>query len=101
MMDEVFERADLAAVGVGVVELHANLSALLEGLEGDTPIVVNVRNRPMAVLLDLAAYRQMKEEADAYRLLQLAEEAELKPKMSAQDSLADMVQARAERRATQ
>jgi len=100
-MDEVFEQRELGDVGMNAGELRTNLFNVLGGLQANpgTPVVVNVRNRPTAVLIDLAAYRQMKEEAEAYRLLQLAEEADLKPKMSAQDFLADMMQARAERRA--
>jgi len=83
---------------LGVVEFRANLSALLDGLEGDRPVVVNVRNKPTAVLLALAAYREMREEAFAYRLLQIAEEAKYEEKLTFEEAKADILQARDDRR---
>lgn len=79
-MDDLFERADMAAEGLNIADFRANLSALVEGLHGDNPVVLNVRNKPRAVLLDLTAYREMREAAFALRLLQEAEAAEHEPK---------------------
>jgi len=99
MIDELFDRADLSAAGLNIRQVRANLSSLIEGLDGDTPVVVNIRNRPTAVLLDLAAYRAMREEALAYRLMQEAEAAEHEPLLTVAELEADLDQYAAELRA--
>lgn len=99
MIDEVFEQADLSTASLNIREVRANLSRLIEGLEGDTPVVVAVRNKPTAVILDLTAYRQMREEAFAFRLMQIAEEAEHKPKETIEEFEAALDAAAERRRA--
>jgi len=99
MIDEVFEQADLSAAGLNIRQVRANLSSLVDGLEGDRPVVVNVRNKPTAVLLDLAAYRNMRDQAFAYQLLQEAEAAAHEPKFTIDELEADLDQHAAELRA--
>ncbi len=100
-MEEVFEWQDLSNAGMNAGELRTNLYNVLSGLQAnpDNPVFVNLRNKPTAVLLDLAAYREMKEEAFAYRLLQIAEEAEHQETLTLEEAKADILQARAARRA--
>jgi len=92
MFDEVFEQADLSAAGLNIRQVRANLSSLVDGLEGDTPVIVNVRNKPTAVLLDLAAYRDMRDQAFAYRLLQEAEAADHEQLLTIEELEADLDQ---------
>ncbi len=98
-MDDLFERADIAAEGLNITDFRANLSALVEGLHGDNPVVLNVRNKPRAVLLDLTAYREMREATFALRLLQEAEAAEHEPKETIAEFEAALDQHAAKRRA--
>ncbi|GEM_PF-1391559 len=74
-MDSKQIGAALALVGVAdeglnVRDFRAQLSAILEQLPQHPVCLLNVRNRPTAVLVDLRAYRETLAKAEAYdRLL--------------------------------
>lgn len=65
----------LAEGGYNVRDLKAHLSEILNGLDAG-PAVIKQRNRPTAMIVNIAQYQDILAKAEAYELLQIAEEAE-------------------------
>lgn len=89
---------DIADTSIGVRELKASLSAVLDSVK-DKPVVVNVRNKPTAVIVDIREYQTMLERAEAYEHARLAEEAEAGDRYTLDEAREYIHQRRAERRA--
>ncbi len=58
------------------------ISDILSSLGDSGPVYVSVRNRPAAAIIGIKEYLDMTAKAEAFELLQLAEEAENAPKLS-------------------
>jgi len=76
MIDEAFETRQLSDSGISISDFKARMGHIVDNLSEEPEVIVNNRNRPVAVFVDLQAYRAMKEQASAYQHLQLLEEAE-------------------------
>ncbi len=89
---------ELTDGSMGVRELKANLSAVLERLK-DGPVMVNVRNKPAAMIIDIHEYQTVLERAEAYEHIQLADEAEAGERFTLAEGREYIRRRRAERRA--
>lgn len=95
--EQLEERITLTEAGVPINAAKNNLSRLINDLNDDDAVVITLRNKPRAALVDIEYYLDLKAKAEAYDLLQIAEEAEHKPKITFEEAEARILRGRAAR----
>lgn len=67
---------DLLDGAVSAVDFRTHFTEYMDKLNEDGPVIVSIRNKPKAAVIELRAYLVMKEQAEAYQHIKLVEGAE-------------------------
>ncbi len=94
-LDEYLEMADAS---VNLSDAKNRLSELVSGLTPESPVLLNVRNRPRAAIIDIDFYLDLLRKAEAYEHIHLADEADAGSTMSIAEGREYVRQRRAELR---
>ncbi|PZR97440.1 MAG: hypothetical protein DLM69_09685 [Candidatus Chloroheliales bacterium] len=74
--DQLDEYLTISGASINVGEAKNRLSQLVSELTPDQPVLINVRNKPRAAIVEIGAYRDLLARAEAYEHMRLADEAE-------------------------
>jgi prevent-host-death family protein len=74
--DQLDEYLAISGASINVGEAKNRLSQLVSELTPDQPVLINVRNKPRAAIVEIGAYRDLLARAEAYEHMRLADEAE-------------------------
>ncbi len=97
--EQLAEYVELSNKSINLAEAKNNLSQLISGLTADTPVLLNVRSKPRAAIIDIRSYIELLSKAEAYEHIRLADEADAGKTISIEEGREYVRQRRAEMRA--
>jgi prevent-host-death family protein len=97
--DQLDEYLAISGASINVGEAKNRLSQLVSELTPDQPVLINVRNKPRAAIVDIGAYRDLLARAEAYEHMRLADEAEAGERLPLDEAFAELDRRAATRRA--
>ncbi len=74
--DQIDEYLTMSNASVALSDAKQRLSEIVTGLTATEPVLLNVRGKPRAAIIDIAAYRDLLARAEAAEHIILADEAE-------------------------
>lgn len=98
--ETIAEYLEISEKSLAARDAKAHFSDVLAGLDAG-PVMVNVYNKPRAVIVEVRQYQELLEQAEAYRLLQIELAAEAEPRDTYEEIEALIMRDRAVRRGEQ
>ncbi len=74
--DQLDEYLTMSEASVALGDAKQRLSQIVSGLTAEEPVLLNVRGKPRAAIIDIGAYRDLLARAEAAEHIRLADEAE-------------------------